>query len=37
MRMLNVNGGGLPHSTGLSNAIASMVLSVCVERRALVR
>jgi hypothetical protein len=36
MRMLNVNGGGLPHSTGLSNAIASTVLSVCVERRALV-
>ncbi|CAB4041035.1 THAP domain-containing 9, partial, partial [Paramuricea clavata] len=33
MRMLNVNGGGLPHSTGLSNAIASTVLSVCVERR----
>jgi hypothetical protein len=33
MRLLNVNGGGLPHSTGLSNAITSTVLSVCVELR----
>ena len=32
MRMLNANGGGLPHSAGLSNAIAATVLSVCVER-----
>ena len=31
MRMLNVNGGGLPHSAGLSNAIANTVLQVCVE------
>ena len=31
MRMLNVNGGGLPHSAGLSSAIATTVLSVCVE------
>ena len=33
MRMLNVNGGGLPHSCGLSNAIANTVLQVCVESR----
>jgi hypothetical protein len=32
MRMLNANGGGLPHSAGLSNAIAATVLSACVER-----
>ena len=32
MRMLNANGGGLPHSAGLSNAIAATVLSVCVEK-----
>ena len=31
MRMLNVNGGGLPHGAGLSNAIAKTVLQVCVE------
>ena len=30
-RMLNVNAGGLPHGTGLSNAIAKTVLQVCVE------
>ncbi|CAB4024443.1 Hypothetical predicted protein, partial [Paramuricea clavata] len=30
MRMLNVNGGGLPHGAGLSSAIATTVLSVCV-------
>jgi hypothetical protein len=30
MRMLNVNGGGLPHSAGLSSAIATTVLSVCI-------
>ena len=32
MRMLNVNHGGLPHGTGLPDAIASTVLQVCVER-----
>jgi hypothetical protein len=32
MRMLNVNQGGLPHSSGLSEAIASTVLQTCVER-----
>ena len=32
MRMLNVNHGGLPHGTGLPDAIASSVLQVCVER-----
>ena len=32
MRMLNVNQGGLPHGTGLPDAIASTVLQVCVER-----
>ena len=32
MRMLNVNGGGLPHGTGLPNAITTSVLQVCVER-----
>ena len=32
MRMLNVDGGGLPHGTGLPNAIATSVLQVCVER-----
>ena len=31
MRMLNVNQGGLPHCTGLPDAIASTVLQVCVE------
>ncbi len=31
MRMLNVNGGGLPHGTGLSHAIAKTVLHVCVK------
>ncbi len=31
VRMLNVNGGGLPHSAGLSSAIAKTVLQVCVE------
>ena len=31
VRMLNVNGGGLPHSAGLSNAISNTVLQVCVE------
>ena len=31
MRMLHVNGGGLPHDAGLSNVIAMTVLSVCVE------
>ena len=31
VRMLNVNKGGLPHSAGLSNAIAKKVLQVCVE------
>ena len=30
MRMLNVNGGGLPHGAGLSSVIATTVLSVCV-------
>ncbi|CAB4037339.1 THAP domain-containing 9, partial, partial [Paramuricea clavata] len=33
MRMLNVNGGGLPHNAGLSSAIATTVLSVCVESK----
>jgi hypothetical protein len=33
MRMLNVNGGGLPHGAGLSSAIAMTVLSVCVESK----
>jgi hypothetical protein len=28
-RMLNANEGGLPHSTGLSDAIANTVLQVC--------
>ena len=32
MRMLNMNQGGLPHSTGLPEAIASTVLQICVER-----
>jgi hypothetical protein len=32
MRMLNVNGGGLPHGAVLSSAIATTVLSVCVGR-----
>ena len=32
MRMLNVNGGGLPHGTGLPNAIATSVFQVCVKR-----
>ena len=31
MRMLNVNGGGLPHSAGISSAIAITVLSDCVK------
>ena len=31
MRMLNVNQGGLPHCTGLPDAIASTVLQVCVK------
>ena len=31
MRMLNTNEGGLPHSAGLSSAIATTVLPVCVE------
>ncbi len=31
MRMLKVNQGGLPHGTGLPDAIASTVLQVCVE------
>ena len=31
MRMLNVNKGGLPHSAGLSGAIANTVLQACVE------
>ena len=31
MRMLSVNQGGLPHGTGLPDAIASTVLRVCVE------
>ena len=31
--MLNVNGGGLPHSAGLSSAIANIVLQVCVESK----
>ncbi|CAB3989250.1 Hypothetical predicted protein [Paramuricea clavata] len=36
MRMLNVNGGGLPHSAGLSSAIAMTVSSVCVESKVLI-
>ena len=31
--MLNVNGGGLLHSAELSSAIATTVLSVCVESK----
>jgi len=31
VKMLNVNVGGLPHSTGLSKAISNTVLQVCVE------
>ena len=31
MRMLNSIGGALPHSTGISNAIAMKVLPVCVD------
>ena len=31
IRMLNANEGGLPRSAGLSSAIATMVLPVCVE------
>ena len=31
MRMLNANEGGLPHSAGLSSAIANTVLQACVE------
>ena len=31
MRMLNVNQGGLPHGTGLPDAIVSTVWQVCVE------
>ena len=33
MGMLNTNEGGLPHSAGLSSAIATTVLPVCVESR----
>ena len=32
MRMLKSTRGGLPHGTGLPDAIASTVLQVCVER-----
>ena len=32
MRMLKVTNGGLPHDTGLPDAITSTVLEVCVER-----
>ena len=31
IRMLDRNGGSLPHGTGISNAIAITVLPVCVE------
>ena len=29
--MINANEGGLPRSDGLSSAIATMVLTACVE------
>ena len=32
LRMLKVTNGGLPHDTGLPDAITSTVLEVCVER-----
>ena len=32
MRMLKSTQGGLPHATGVANAVASTALQVCVER-----